>query len=196
MDQLTLAITPRAIDRLAAGSQTPRLNVTSALNIEQPLIREIMLSLADEIVVAGLFGHLYAETLARALTMEVLRAFGVAEPQARPGPGALAPWQLRRATTYMMDNLQADASLADLARLVGLSKSQFGRTFKASMGMTPHRWLLNARIRRAQELLLEGAFSIAEVATVTGFSAQSHFTRVFRRIVGMSPGAWQRSHRC
>jgi transcriptional regulator GlxA family with amidase domain len=51
------------------------------------------------------------------------------------------------------------------------------------------------RIFEAQELLKEGRLSLAEIAIATGFTEQSHFTRVFKEIVGVSPGIWQRQNR-
>jgi AraC family transcriptional regulator len=84
--------------------------------------------------------------------------------------------------------------LGDLAAITGLSQSQFGRAFKASTGVAPHRWQLNARIAKAQDLLLSSAMPLSEIALLTGFAEQTHFTRVFKRVVGASPGAWQREH--
>jgi AraC-like DNA-binding protein len=54
---------------------------------------------------------------------------------------------------------------------------------------------MNARIAKAQELLLQGSMPLSQIALDTGFAEQSHFTRVFRRVVGASPGAWQRERR-
>jgi AraC family transcriptional regulator len=195
MDRLALSIMPQAVKRLDLGFDPARTELTSALNIDQPLLREIVNALAQEIVSVGPYGPIYAETLALALTMEIFRAHGTRPGQSPPRAGTLASWQLGRVTNYMNDNLDADISLAELAKLVNLSKSHFGRAFKASTGLAPHRWLLSARIRRAQRLLLGGAPSLSEVALATGFADQSHFTRAFRGLVGTSPGAWQRERR-
>ena len=109
--------------------------------------------------------------------------------------GGLAPWQLRRVTEYMTERVADSVRLKELADQIGLSASQFGRAFKVSMGITPHRWQINLRIQEAQELLREGALSLAEISLETGFAEQSHFTRAFKEVVGVSPGAWQREHR-
>ncbi|MDC0709358.1 helix-turn-helix transcriptional regulator [Stigmatella sp. ncwal1] len=84
--------------------------------------------------------------------------------------------------------------LQDLARLTGLSQSQFGRAFKVSTGMTPFRWQTQLRLTRARELLRDGSLPLAQISLATGFAEQSHFTRVFQRWVGLSPGAWRREH--
>ena len=74
-------------------------------------------------------------------------------------PGAdgkgLAPWQLRRVIEYLDAHLPERVELAQLADLAGLSQAHFSRAFKASTGMAPYRWQLDARIRRAQALLID-----------------------------------------
>jgi transcriptional regulator GlxA family with amidase domain len=80
--------------------------------------------------------------------------------------------------------------------MTGLSQSHFSRAFKESTGVPPYRWHLNARIKRAQELLLAGRLPIAQVAAATGFADQAHFTRVFVKVTGATPAAWQRDRRC
>jgi transcriptional regulator GlxA family with amidase domain len=113
---------------------------------------------------------------------------------ARKGYGrSLAPWKLKQVTAFMHANLAENLQLSELAAICGLSKSYFGRAFKASTGLPPHNWLLTMRIERACTMLTETGASIADVACATGFSDQSHFTRFFSRIVGMSPGAWRRA---
>jgi AraC-like DNA-binding protein len=110
-------------------------------------------------------------------------------------PGSLLPSQLRRATRFLARYSGPTLSVAEIAGNLGLSPAQFSRAFKASTGFPPHRWQLNLRIGKAQELLRYGAFPLAEIALATGFAEQSHFTRMFKKVVGVSPGAWQRDHR-
>jgi len=109
--------------------------------------------------------------------------------------GGLAPWQLRRATEYVAEHLAETVLLKDLAGQTGLSPSRFGRAFKLSMGISPHRWQMNLRVLEAQEMLRTGTRSQADIALATGFAEQSHFSRVFKEVVGVPPGLWQRAHR-
>jgi AraC family transcriptional regulator len=99
---------------------------------------------------------------------------------------------LRRVTEYLEANLMEPVRLGDLAAVAGLSQSQLGRSFKASTGTSPHRWLLDARIRAAKRMLLERNVSQAAIALAVGFSEQSHFARVFRQLAGLTPGSWLR----
>lgn len=77
----------------------------------------------------------------------------------------------------------------------GLSQSHFSRAFKASTGMAPYRWQLDARIRRAQALLLDTRASLDEVAEATGFADAVHFGRTFRKLTGATPAAWRRDRK-
>ena len=107
----------------------------------------------------------------------------------------LARWQLRRACEYFEEHLSEEVSLADVARLLGLSQSHFARSFRASAGMPPYRWFLGARVRRAQQLLLSDGKSLAEIAIDVGFADQSHFTKTFRRLTGAAPNEWRRDRK-
>jgi AraC family transcriptional regulator len=69
----------------------------------------------------------------------------------------------------------------------------FTRMFKASTGITPHRYQLNTRIEKAKNLLLTKGESPSMVAATTGFVDQSHFTRTFRRVTGTTPHEWRQN---
>jgi AraC family transcriptional regulator len=109
--------------------------------------------------------------------------------------GGLAPWQLSRAKEAMDAGLDKEITIAQLAYDCGLSTSQFARAFRQSTGCPPHRWLLQRRIKRAQDLLLTSDKTPAEIASACGFSDQGHLTRAFGQAVGTSPGLWRRTKR-
>jgi AraC family transcriptional regulator len=134
---------------------------------------------------------LYGDGLTLAVLIDL---FQVGRKQARKR-SPLTTWQLRRVTDYMAAHCDDNIRLQDLAALVDLSQSHFSHAFKASTGVPPHQWQLQARVRRGQEMLVAGDRSLTEIAVEAGFSDQAHFTRVFRRVVGETPAAWQRSQR-
>jgi AraC-like DNA-binding protein len=115
-------------------------------------------------------------------------------PETLPAPlaGGLAPWQETRAKALMTIHLGHDITLAFLASECKLSVSHFARSFKQSTGKPPHRWLLESRVEKAKELLMGTDLPLAQTALACGFADQSHFTRVFSRTVGTSPGTWRR----
>jgi AraC family transcriptional regulator len=133
--------------------------------------------------------RMYGESLTTALTALLFARWK--HPRSERAKG-LAPWQLRRVLEFFEAHFAEDIGLQELADLVGLSQSQFARAFKASTGAPPYRWFVAARIKRAQELLLQGRASLADVSILTGFADQSHFTKAFRRVTGTSPGQWRR----
>ena len=70
--------------------------------------------------------------------------------------------------------------------------SHFERAFRQTTGMPPHQWLTKHRVERAKALLSLGSLELAEIAEACGFADQSHFTRVFSRCEGVTPGRWRR----
>ena len=152
-------------------------------------LRHIAECLAVECGKPDRFSRLYIDSLTLAACIDFLR---VDQENPIRSIGRLAPWQLRRVTEYISEHLSETVTLRDLAEITRLSQSQLGRAFKRSTGFSLHRWQLNARVAKAQELLLAHALPHAQIALATGFSEQSHFSRVFKRIVGRSPAAWQR----
>jgi len=104
----------------------------------------------------------------------------------------LAPWQRARITSYVDANLAKRLSRAELAALVRLSTSHFCRAFKASLGCSPHEYVIQCRIVRAKMLMLETGISLAQIAAECGLADQAHLCRLFRRRVGISPSAWRR----
>ena len=132
----------------------------------------------------------YGDSLSVALLIGLSRLARVTG--SRKFRGGLAPWQLKRVLEYLEAHVDADVSVRSLADLAHLSESYFARAFKASIGVSPYRWLLDARIRRAQQLLVDKGWPLPQIAVESGFSDQSHLTRTFRRITGENPGAWRR----
>jgi AraC family transcriptional regulator len=155
-------------------------------------LRHLARCLAAECEKPDRFSRLYIDTLTLAACIDFLR---LGQEGSDRAARRLPPRQLRRVTEYVIEHLSEAVRLGELSAIVGLSQSQFGRAFKASTGLSPHQWQLNARITKAQELLLSGALSLSEVALITGFAEQSHFTRVFKSVTGTSPAAWRREHR-
>lgn len=105
--------------------------------------------------------------------------------------GRLSPRQLRDVLTHLDAHLPARVDLATLAALADLSQSHFCRAFKASTGLAPYRWQLQARIERAKTLLLVSTGSLDDVAQATGFADAVHFGRTFRNFIGATPAAWR-----
>lgn len=135
--------------------------------------------------------QLYGDGLATAIASRLFPARSADRTAAR----GLTRGQLRRVIDYIDAHLPNHVELDQLAAQVDLSQSHFSRAFKASTGMAPYRWQLDARIRRAQALLLNGTGSLDDIAEATGFADGVHLGRTFRKLTGATPAAWRRDHR-
>jgi AraC family transcriptional regulator len=126
----------------------------------------------------------------------------VPETQSAPAvPGAPKPSstrnsvlplaRLRRVTDYIQEHLDEDLRLAQLGSVVYMSPYHFARLFQHRTGMPPHRFVVRTRIDRAITLLAAREIPIARIAQLVGFRTPSHFSTVFRRLTGTTPGAYR-----
>lgn len=107
--------------------------------------------------------------------------------------GGLSPWQLARVRRHIDEGLERTILVKALAAAARLSSGHFCRAFKASVGETPHAFLIRQRIRRAQTLMLRTRDTLSQIACACGLTDQAHLTRLFRRTVGQTPLAWRRA---
>jgi AraC family transcriptional regulator len=119
------------------------------------------------------------------------------EPTEAAVPGAgrqgLAPWQARRVMAHIDANLDGPIRNKDLAIAARLSEFHFNVVFRNSFGQPPHAYIMRRRVERAQGLMLSTDKALCEIAAECGLADQAHLTRLFRRTVGESPGAWRRA---
>ena len=165
---------------------------TPRFMFSDPRVLHLAHLFAEECAADAPRSRLYGDSLSVALLL------ALAGPTAAGGTslnrGGLARWQLRRVTDYFRAHLAEDFDLQNAADLVKLSRSYFSRAFKISSGLSPYQWVLQARIAKAKQLLLEADLPLAQIALRLGFADQSHFTRTFVRMTRQSPRAWQRTH--
>ena len=98
---------------------------------------------------------------------------------------------VQRAQRYIDERYAEGVRLADLAAHVALSPYHLLRAFRAEVGLPPHAYLDSVRIQHAERLIAAGR-PLAEVAAETGYSSQSHLTRTFKRLIGVTPGQYLR----
>ncbi|MEP1698817.1 MAG: AraC family transcriptional regulator [Paracoccaceae bacterium] len=106
--------------------------------------------------------------------------------------GGLTAYQLRQTDEWIDANLGATIRLSDLAAEVGLSEFHFHRMFRTSRGTSPHKWVTMRKVDASKERLRRES-SIAEIASACGFSCQSHLTRTFKALTGMTPAVYRQN---
>ncbi len=143
------------------------------------------------------FSRLRLDVLAQEVSLLLLRRWSnVAHAEPRPARRApcLAPWQVRRITAKLRDDLDRDVGLAELAELVGLSETYLCTAFRNATGLPPHQWQKQLRIERAKELLSTTRLSVTEIGLEVGYGNPGHFATMFRAASGLTPRAWRREH--
>ncbi|KQR76036.1 helix-turn-helix domain-containing protein [Rhizobium sp. Leaf341] len=130
-------------------------------------------------------GGLYAETLALLAVIELGRTSVADLEERRTGKFSMA--QERLLVSFIEENLGTAFSLEDLAKVAGLSRYHFTRTFKHTFGSPPHRYVMAKRMAAAKTLLTRPGLTIAEIAPQVGFGTAGHFVRAFKDTEGMTP---------
>jgi AraC family transcriptional regulator len=196
-DSVRFYITQTALDEMANEAGIRRAKGLYAANFGARDL--VMFGLAEALAGAmeqpGDVTAMFSDCIALAFFAHIVRAYGGIPIGERKARGGLAAWQLQRARDFINVNLERDPSIAEVAHECGLSSSYFARAFKLSTGVPPYKWLTKTRVERAKELLKDPRCKLADIAQLCGFVDQSHFTRVFSRSEGYSPGRWRRLHR-
>lgn len=190
---LVMAIRHGLLDRVLRDAFQRRTVVIGPIIAASNRVIAQMAPLWDrELDCGGPGSRLYLESLACAALVAIHRAH---DPQLRfqtAIAGGLPPARLRRIVDYIDCHLAEDVSLADLARVAGLSVHHFGAAFRASTGLPPHRFVIRRRLQKAEDLLRGSALPVADIAYAVGFSSQSHLTQHFRRCCGITPARLRR----
>jgi AraC family transcriptional regulator len=182
-----LHLTPEWLQQVAAEDGQQHVEFLSHFQLQDHRIASISSALLTEVLEGGATGRLYVEGLATALAAHLIHTY-TTPPRSLPRNGKPLPaLLLRRVAALIEERLAEDLSLAELASAVGLSPSHFSSLFRNTTGLSPHRYLVQRRLERAQRLLTSTRLPIGEIATMVGFCDQSHLVRHMRRMRGVTP---------
>jgi AraC family transcriptional regulator len=186
---LLLALDPVFVSRVAEGLElgADRIELIEKRGGTDPTLQHIAMALRAGVQTGDAHDRMYGEGLSTALAAHLLREYGAAPIRPKRQHGGLPRAKLVRAIEYIRDQLDADLTVSGIARAVGMGPDHFAKLFKESTGQSPYRYVVEARVRKAKELLSTGKFTISEAAHLVGFVDQSHLTRHFRRVFGLPP---------
>ncbi|MGF1525156.1 MAG: AraC family transcriptional regulator [Leptolyngbyaceae cyanobacterium] len=194
---LHVQISPQLIQKVAEEAielDPKRIELVNEFRTRDPQMEQTLLMLRSELHKGGgWMGQLYIESLANVLAVHLLREYSTAQPCVALYDGGLGDRKLLQVSDYIREYLDQDIKLEDLANLVGISQFHFSRLFKQSMGISPHQYVVQQRVERAQQLLKGSAMAIAEIALQCGFNSQSHLGKSFRKLTGTTPNAYRKN---
>lgn len=193
-DFLLMEISPASLGRIVEEADLGGINMISA----ETASRDIVLANLARILIPALekpleAPQLFVDQVGTAIGTYLVQTYGSRSATAVTRSRKLSRSQEMLARSLLLENLDGDISVLDVARACNLSRGYFIRAFRETTGMTPYQWLLNERVSRARELLGTDDMPLSQVAISCGFADQSHFTRVFTSIVGTTPGNWRRN---
>ena len=108
---------------------------------------------------------------------------------------AFSSYRIHTIMNAILERPEAEHSIDELAAQIGVTPTHFCRIFKKATGVSPHQYVMKARLNRAQHMLEQSEASMATIAESLGFTSQSHFTRAFRQFAGETPSDFRRRGR-
>lgn len=165
------------------------IEIADRFQLRDPFIEHIGWAIKADIDSGGAGGRLFRESLGTALAARLLQRHNRRSLPMRDPQGGLSAWKLKLVISHIEDNLESELSLAEIAKVAGVSVSHLKTLFRRSTGTPVHQYILRRRVERAKLLLQDGSLSIAQIAFATGFAHQSHLARHMRKILGVTPAA-------
>ena|SRR5215813_1834885 len=173
---------------------TPSGSIRSVYGVQDEMIRQIGLSILSEMTCQTAAGRMLVETSSLLLAARLAHTYA---DSASVKPKAscrhrLDNVRLRRILDYVEQHLEEEITVEGLANVACLSTYHFARMFASAVGIPPHRYVSQQRLRNAMGLLAEGKVPLSDIALRSRFSSQASFNRAFRRATGMTPGEYRR----
>jgi len=189
-----LYVSARVVQEAAAelvGGDSDHIELIPRLGEHDGMIEQLAHT-ACQLMRDRLSGEWLADSLARVLAVQLVSRHSTARLAAAPAGRGLSKGRLNSVDAFIRAHIGEPLALADLANVAALSPIHFARQFKKATGHSPHQYLLRRRVEAAQRLLRTD-LPIADIAARCGFSHQEHLTRVFGRLVGVTPAIFRRS---
>jgi AraC family transcriptional regulator len=161
------------------------------LGSQDAVMRDCMVRLAATPTADHTAGDVGIDEVARRLILRIVKLTGGGKPDWHDDASVFDRRTLLNLVAYVDQHLSIAPSLSDMAVLAGMSPSHFAKKFRNSTGLSLTRFINRRRILKSLDTLRTDA-SLASVALDLGFSSQSHFTRIFSGLTGMTPAKYRK----
>ncbi|MBV6624448.1 MAG: helix-turn-helix transcriptional regulator [Rivularia sp. (in: Bacteria)] len=192
VDFLLISLNSNLFYKVAGDSiDCDSIEIIPQRGVDDSQIFHLGLTLKAEITAGCPSGNVFAESIASALAVRILKNYSLTNTNILKSKIEVSQRQLQQVIDYINDNLALKLSLDRLANLVNMSSYNFCRWFKQTMGVSPHQYIIQCRIEKAKFLLVYTKLSLVEVALNIGCSSQTNFTVLFRKHVGVTPKVYR-----
>lgn len=184
-ESASLFIDPSLFERVAHASCPADAVTRAARHLHTDSITEHLLQVLLADIQVGSPG---GASLGESVIALILPRLAVLHTEAPALLGArLSAAELRRLRAYVRDHLSTSIHLADMATSLSISPRHLCRVMQTTLGITPHRFIIDCRIEHATQLLTSGRIPCSEIAVMSGFADHRHMSTTFRRILNVTP---------
>ena len=189
---LLFSIAPNYIERvMPARNARPSTTVPMLQGAAVPTMHHLA-ELARSQLTTGLPPDvLFIETLLIMVLIEVQRQTALSSGLLGATPETGSALRLARVREYIAANLSSPLTLTELAAEANMSLYHFARCFKKAVGLSPHQYVIKVRLEKSKQLLEQSSYAVSDIALLCGFSHQAHFSQVFKRYRGVTPGEYR-----
>lgn len=192
IDHMVVTVQPRRLTQaLEETAHETEVELTEHWNLVDGHVFALLNEMAADLNDGSPAGALYGDALATALSVYLLKRYAVRRRVPVVYKGGIPTYRLKRVLDYIASSLDTNVSLSQLAEIAGMSPHYFSELFKQSTGRTPHNYVLTKRIERAKQTLRDPERSVLDAGLEAGFQNHSHFSRMFRKIEGISPSRFR-----
>jgi AraC family transcriptional regulator len=195
LDAFHIYLPPDALASVAADAferDIADIELKNVLSAQDVVLTEAAMRLASEVQAGGLGGRLYVEALRCQMSVHILRTYAeVISFREQSCSGGLSQIERRTVVEFIKENINRNISLAELAGLLRLSVFHFSRKFRREFGCPPYAYVLQQRLEHAKQQLRRGNVPLKVIAANSGFADQSHMTRLFRRMLNITPAEYR-----
>ena len=188
-DAIVMTLDPAFFEQKAREASAWQAPLTGRYAAVDPFLREVANSLRSQLPLQRESAS-YLHSVASVVAVHLARNYA-AGGGGMPAYVGLAPHKLKRVQQHISEHIGEAIPVKRLASTVHTSAYHFARMFRKATGQPPHLYITMQRVEQAKSLLSEGRLSLGDVASSVGFQTQSHFTEVFRKHSGMTPGAFR-----
>ncbi|PXA86467.1 AraC family transcriptional regulator [Nostoc sp. 3335mG] len=188
LDVVTLSVNSDDLQKAPAADQFKRMRFAFSDPLGVALTRQVLGELYAPRTPER---DVYVGALVDALKAHMLRGPVSSSAQEIP-TSAFSSYRIHHIMNDIQQHPEAEHSLEEMAARAGVTPTHFCRIFKKATGVSPHQYVMKARLDRAQHMLEQSDASMAMIADALGFTSQSHFTRAFRQFAGETPSDFRR----